>query len=132
MDFEKNQQTTKTHEILPSRQRVKTHGILILYVTGTWYVILTFMNFCGVISNAFLIAYTSAWGDAYDENGKLWIVIFFEVRLSSYLTVCILMDFSIQIDTTRMVLSILYFKGSQIRISNYDVFLAHRIRQHPR
>ena len=33
------------------------------------------------MSNAFLIAYTSAWGATFDSEGKLWLVIFFEVRI---------------------------------------------------
>ena len=45
--------------------------IIYLLFSGTWYVILTFVNFCGVVSNAFLIAYTSAWGANYDSEGKL-------------------------------------------------------------
>ena len=34
-----------------------------------------------------------------------------------YITLCILMDFPIQINTIRMGLSIIYFKGSQVEIS---------------
>ena len=66
---------------VPSRLHLNTvcHIIYLLF-SGTWYVILTFVNFCGVVSNAFLIAYTSAWGADYDSEGKLWIVIFFEVN----------------------------------------------------
>ncbi|KAL8574716.1 hypothetical protein ACOMHN_055781 [Nucella lapillus] len=43
-----------------------------------WYQILLFVNFCGVVSNAFLIAFTSSWGDHYSVIGKLIIVIAFE------------------------------------------------------
>ena len=49
-------------------------------LTGMWYNILLFLNICGVVSNAFLVAFTSAWGAKYDMVGKLWIVIIFEVR----------------------------------------------------
>ncbi|KAL5011371.1 hypothetical protein ScPMuIL_009922 [Solemya velum] len=45
---------------------------------GTWFVILQFLNFCGVVSNGFLIAFTSSWGDKYSLTTKLWIVIGFE------------------------------------------------------
>ncbi|XP_048243389.1 anoctamin-4-like isoform X2 [Haliotis rufescens] len=45
---------------------------------GMWYDILTFVNFCGVLTNAFLIAFTSSWGSNFDLVGKLWIVIGFE------------------------------------------------------
>ncbi|XP_060555397.1 anoctamin-4-like [Ruditapes philippinarum] len=45
---------------------------------GTWFVILTFVNYVGVVSNGFLIAFTSDWGSGYDTAGKLWIVIGFE------------------------------------------------------
>ena len=37
--------------------------------------------------------------------------------ISSFLTLCILMDFPIQINTIRVGLSIICFKGSQVRIS---------------
>ncbi|KAL3878156.1 hypothetical protein ACJMK2_030526, partial [Sinanodonta woodiana] len=45
---------------------------------GMWYGILTFVNLCGVISNGFLIAFTSTWGSKYTDTEKLWIVIGFE------------------------------------------------------
>lgn len=45
---------------------------------GTWYVILQFVNFVGVVSNAFLIAFTSHWGTQFSTVGKLWVVIGFE------------------------------------------------------
>ncbi|XP_060078280.1 anoctamin-4-like [Ylistrum balloti] len=45
---------------------------------GRWYSILEFVNTCGVISNGFLIAFTSDWGQQYDFSSKLWIVIIFE------------------------------------------------------
>ncbi|KAH3830061.1 hypothetical protein DPMN_103298, partial [Dreissena polymorpha] len=45
---------------------------------GTWYVVLQFLNFAGVVSNAFLIAFTSSWGSKYTTYEKLWIVIGFE------------------------------------------------------
>ena len=52
-----------------------------------------------------------------------------EIRKNDFLllnrpvTLYILMDFHILIDTVRMGLSIIYCKGSTVRISNYDVFL---------
>ncbi|KAL4230701.1 hypothetical protein ACF0H5_011077 [Mactra antiquata] len=45
---------------------------------GTWQIIITFINFVGVVSNAFLVAFTANWGEKYDTAGKLWIVIGFE------------------------------------------------------
>ena len=41
----------------------------------------------------------------------------------SVLTLCILMDFPIHIDTISMELCILYLKGSQVEALNYDEFL---------
>jgi len=48
---------------------------------GMWYTILQFINIIGVVTNACLIAFTSAWGNSYDIVGQLLIVIIFEVRL---------------------------------------------------
>lgn len=45
---------------------------------GTWYTILTFMNFCGVVSNAFLVAFTSTWGNSFNSTEQVWIVVGFE------------------------------------------------------
>ncbi|XP_069129739.1 anoctamin-7-like isoform X3 [Argopecten irradians] len=45
---------------------------------GRWYSILDFVNSCGVISNGFLIAFTSNWGQQFEFSTKLWIVIIFE------------------------------------------------------
>ncbi|KAK7097648.1 hypothetical protein V1264_004595 [Littorina saxatilis] len=45
---------------------------------GMWYQILLFVNFAGVVSNAFLLAFTSTWGASYSTTGKLIIVIAFE------------------------------------------------------
>ncbi|KAL3880795.1 hypothetical protein ACJMK2_033006 [Sinanodonta woodiana] len=45
---------------------------------GMWYTILTLVNFAGVVSNSFLIAFTSEWGMQFDTVGKLWVVIGFE------------------------------------------------------
>lgn len=45
---------------------------------GMWYGILQFLNMAGVVTNAFLIAFTSAWGKQFDAVGKLWVVIGFE------------------------------------------------------
>ena len=44
-----------------------------------WYGILNFVNLVGVISNGFLIAFTSAWGLQFDIITRLWICIGFEV-----------------------------------------------------
>ena len=46
---------------------------------GTWFSILQLLNICGVVSNAFLIAFTSSWGKQFTTTDKLWIVIGFEV-----------------------------------------------------
>jgi hypothetical protein len=49
-------------------------------MVGTWQYILDFLNLAGVVSNAFLIAFTSRWGASYPNlSDKLWIVIGFEV-----------------------------------------------------
>jgi hypothetical protein len=45
---------------------------------GMWYSILNFVNIIGVITNAFLVAFTSAWGNSYNITGQLAIVIGFE------------------------------------------------------
>lgn len=45
---------------------------------GTWYSILQFLNILGVVSNAFLVAFTSNWGKNFTITEKLWIVIGFE------------------------------------------------------
>ena len=47
--------------------------------SGKWYDILQFVNMVGVVSNSFLIAFTSSWGQKYDTAEKLWIAIGFEV-----------------------------------------------------
>ncbi|KAJ8319692.1 hypothetical protein KUTeg_002757 [Tegillarca granosa] len=46
---------------------------------GKWYGILEFVNLCGVISNGFLIAFTSTWGTSFNSTAvQLWIVLGFE------------------------------------------------------
>ncbi|XP_021363024.1 anoctamin-4-like isoform X2 [Mizuhopecten yessoensis] len=45
---------------------------------GTWFTILQIVNVCGVVSNGFIIAFTSSWGQQYDIVTQLWIVIGFE------------------------------------------------------
>ncbi|KAK0052977.1 anoctamin-3, partial [Biomphalaria pfeifferi] len=45
---------------------------------GMWYNILNFVNFVGVLTNAFIIAFTSSWGSQFDITGKLAVVIGFE------------------------------------------------------
>ena len=54
-------------------------NIVYFCISGMWFKILRFHNIAGVISNGFLIAFTSSWGKKYDLVGKLWIVIIFEV-----------------------------------------------------
>ena len=51
----------------------------IFFLSGMWYGILDFINLVGVISNGFLIAFTSQWGLKYDLTTRLWICIGFEV-----------------------------------------------------
>ncbi|KAK2168459.1 hypothetical protein NP493_1230g00018 [Ridgeia piscesae] len=58
-------------------EKVVVYGFLMV---GMWYSILQFLNFVGVISNAFLVAFTSSWGRNFTITEKLWIVIGFEVR----------------------------------------------------
>ncbi|GFS09144.1 anoctamin [Elysia marginata] len=43
-----------------------------------WYGILNLVNFIGVLTNAFIIAFTSSWGSQFNTTGKLWVVIGFE------------------------------------------------------
>ncbi len=57
---------------------------LFLSHIGMWFNILQFLNVCGVVSNAFLVAFTSTWGQQYGALGQLWIVIIFEVSASTY------------------------------------------------
>ncbi|CAI9732201.1 anoctamin-4-like isoform X2 [Octopus vulgaris] len=45
---------------------------------GMWYPILRFINTVGVISNAFLIAFTSHWSETFSLSKRLWVVIGFE------------------------------------------------------
>ncbi|KAH9507800.1 hypothetical protein Btru_052894 [Bulinus truncatus] len=45
---------------------------------GMWYNILNFVNFVGVLTNAFIIAFTSSWGAQFNITGKLAVVIGFE------------------------------------------------------
>ncbi|XP_060551191.1 anoctamin-4-like isoform X4 [Ruditapes philippinarum] len=45
---------------------------------GMWYGILEFVNLIGVVSNGFLIAFTSSWGLKYSIQTRLWICIGFE------------------------------------------------------
>ncbi|PVD35218.1 hypothetical protein C0Q70_06499 [Pomacea canaliculata] len=61
---------------------------------GMWYDILLFVNFCGVVSNAFIVAFTSHWGSSYSIAGKLIIVIGFEhiVFALKYLVAYIIPD----------------------------------------
>ncbi|KAK7489895.1 hypothetical protein BaRGS_00018917, partial [Batillaria attramentaria] len=61
---------------------------------GMWFQILLFVNFCGVVSNAFIIAFTSSWGAKYSTTGKLIIVIGFEhiVFLLKYIVAYMIPD----------------------------------------
>ncbi|XP_033632205.1 anoctamin-3-like isoform X1 [Asterias rubens] len=45
---------------------------------GMWYSILDFLNFAGVVTNAFLIAFTAQWSKDFTIYDKLWVVIAFE------------------------------------------------------
>ena len=47
--------------------------------------------------------------------------------VTHFLTLFILMDYSINIDTISMALSLLYFKGFQVKISIKDVFPTMKI-----
>ena len=44
-----------------------------------WFTILDFLNFAGVVTNAFLIAFTAKWGRDLSISSKLWVIIGFEV-----------------------------------------------------
>jgi hypothetical protein len=45
---------------------------------GMWYSILDFLNFAGVVTNAFLIAFTAKWSQNFTLADRLWVVIAFE------------------------------------------------------
>lgn len=45
---------------------------------GKWFGILNFVNTVGVITNGFLIGFTSTWASSFDLSSKLWIVLGFE------------------------------------------------------
>ncbi|KAK3099349.1 hypothetical protein FSP39_003125 [Pinctada imbricata] len=45
---------------------------------GKWQGILEFVNLAGVVSNGFLIAFSSTWAQQYDTATKLWFVLGFE------------------------------------------------------
>ena len=67
--------------------------ILIVYnTTGMWMPILNFLNIAGVVSNAFLIAFTSSFSTFVNiqtgSDRALWIVVAFEVSICmQYLTI---------------------------------------------
>ncbi|XP_041357209.1 anoctamin-7-like isoform X2 [Gigantopelta aegis] len=48
---------------------------------GMWSTILTFVNFVGILSHAFIIAFTSSWSENFSMQKKLWIVIIFVLIL---------------------------------------------------
>ena len=50
-------------------------------VSGRWYSILEALNLIGVVTNAFIIAFTSQWGVKYSNDPvvQVWIVLGFEV-----------------------------------------------------
>jgi len=50
-----------------------------------WYDILNFINIVGVVTNACLIAFTSAWGMKHKLTEQLIIVLGFEVSQLSLL-----------------------------------------------
>lgn len=52
---------------------------LLTMSSGMWYSILNFVNLIGVISNGFLIAFTSGWAQQYSLSTRLWICLGFEV-----------------------------------------------------
>ncbi|XP_052076690.1 anoctamin-3-like isoform X2 [Mytilus californianus] len=45
---------------------------------GKWYGILQFVNLVAVVTNGFIIAFTSSWAQDYTTTEKLWLVIGFE------------------------------------------------------
>ncbi|XP_038055493.1 anoctamin-4-like isoform X2 [Patiria miniata] len=45
---------------------------------GMWFSILDFLNFAGVVTNAFLIAFTAQWSKDFTTADRLWVVICFE------------------------------------------------------
>ncbi|XP_022098902.1 anoctamin-4-like isoform X2 [Acanthaster planci] len=45
---------------------------------GMWYSILDFLNFAGVVTNGFLIAFTAKWSQNFTLAERLWVVIAFE------------------------------------------------------
>ncbi len=49
------------------------------FLTGMWINILQFLNVVGVVTNSFLIAFTSSWGAKYTTEEKYLIVIIFQV-----------------------------------------------------
>ncbi|KAL5011379.1 hypothetical protein ScPMuIL_009930 [Solemya velum] len=67
---------------------------------GMWYGILNFVNLCGVVSNGFLIAFTSTWGQQYDSMSQLWIVIAFEhvVFLLKFVLAYLIPDVPAEVD----------------------------------
>ena len=50
-----------------------------------------------------------------------------KLDVRNHLTLCILMDFPIYIDTISMGLPIVYLKGTQVDFLTYDVFLSLKI-----
>jgi anoctamin-5 len=53
--------------------------LFMMLFTGKWYGILQFVNLVGVVTNGFIIAFTSSWAEDYSTTEKLWLVIGFEV-----------------------------------------------------
>ncbi|XP_048774144.2 anoctamin-4-like isoform X2 [Ostrea edulis] len=45
---------------------------------GKWYGILDLVNTIGVITNGFLIGFTSSWASNFNDADKLWVVLGFE------------------------------------------------------
>jgi len=66
-------------KFMPTIVNGPTVNLFLCLFPGMWYSILNFVNLIGVISNGFLIAFTSSWASKYSLSTKLWICIGFEV-----------------------------------------------------
>ena len=67
-------------------------SFMFMYVIYDWYVgswqhVMVFINVVAVISNSFLIAFTSDFGheirEEYGDEGRLWLLVVFEVSCRS-------------------------------------------------
>lgn len=53
-----------------------------MFLKGAWFYIIRFLNVVGIISNAFIIAFTSNWSNTFLQNKleyRLLFVVVFEV-----------------------------------------------------